>query len=113
MAAFTIIDDSVPAGRYRARFLGVKPIENQFGPGLKFGFQIIEGKSADAVVTRICSGRPTIRNSTGKLLAGLAGQQPAAGMQIDPEEHKHCEYWITVASAREGGVRVEGIEPVR
>lgn len=112
MAVIKLIDESVPVGKHKAKFLGVKPHESQYGKALRFGWQVIGGEHNGAVATRICNTKATTKNATGRILAGLAGREPSANLEVDPDGLVGREYWIEVAEVQSGGTRVESLSPV-
>ena len=59
----------------------------EFGGGLKFELEIIDGKYAGKSVFRTTGDKPTPRNVAGKVLAALAGAKPSDGLAIDADDY--------------------------
>ena len=64
-----------PAGFYRGKFLTVDTTEHEeYGQGLKFVFEVIEGDHKGEQATRITSSTPTPKNAAGRMLSGITGE---------------------------------------
>jgi hypothetical protein len=103
----------VPAGFYRARFLGVDPTEHEeYGAGLKFVFEVVEGPHKGESATRITSTQPTPKNACGRMLAGITGEPLAPGAKIDLGPFVGKEYLLQVEGVANGnGTRVATAMP--
>ena len=73
----TVKAGGVPPGSYIAKFLGVEPKESQFGPGLTWTFEVVNGPQASCKATAMTQTTPTPGNGCGRLLAGVLGKMPA------------------------------------
>jgi hypothetical protein len=103
--------DSVPPGIYKAAFVGVEPTTHaDYGEGLRFDWKVTGGEHAGKIVSRTCKPQPTASNVTGKLIAGLRGEQLRAGERVSLANHIGREYTIVVATAANGtSSRVESV----
>jgi hypothetical protein len=112
MNKLTIKAAGVPAGMYRARFVGVEPTNHaEYGPGLRFQFEVATGPAAGRKVSRVTSAVPTVRNAAGKMLSGLAGRPLKPDEDIDLTEFVDEDFQITVEEVQGGGSRVVAVFP--
>jgi len=104
------IQSTIAAGTYLARFLGVEDTNHvEYGPGVRFVFEILEGLAAGRRVSRVTSTRPTPHNSAGRILAGLVGRHLAGGELVDVDVYVGMTYRIDVESTAAGVTRVEAV----
>jgi hypothetical protein len=109
---FTLKSSDVPPGVYAAKFVGVERTTHpEFGGGLKFEFEITEGKYVGKSTCRTTSDKPTPRNIAGKVLAALAGAKAADGLSIDTDALRGREYQVVVGETDSGFTRVNEILP--
>jgi hypothetical protein len=105
----------VPAGTHRGRFLGV--VENnhpEYGPGLKWRFEITEGPCAGKETSRSTGKFPGRSNACGRIVAGLAGGSidlGRPGTQINPDQWIGKEYVLLVEQGAGKGTRVGSVMP--
>jgi hypothetical protein len=105
---FTIKSTDCPVGVYTARFNGVEEMTHpEYGPGLRFDFEISEGPHKGKRTCRITSADPTPRNVAGRILADLAGVAPSNGLSINLDDCVGREYTIVVREGESGRTRVE------
>lgn len=110
---FTIKSSDVPAGVYKARFVGVERTTHaEYGGGLRFEWQIVDGKYTGTSTYRTTGDKPTPRNSAGKVLAALVGAKAADGLTIDPDSCIGRHYTVVVGETESGFTRVNEILPV-
>lgn len=99
----------VPAGSYLAKFLGVEPTEaGQYGPGIKWSFEVITGRYAASKVCRTTGVFPTQKNSCGKMLMGISGKANE-GEEIDLADYVGKTYLIVLVQRPEGGTSLESV----
>ena len=103
--------DGVPPGIYKAYFAGVeRTLHAEYGEGLRFDWKIASGEHAGKTVSRTCKPQPTAMNNTGKLIAGLRGEQLRAGEKLSLASYISREYTIVVGFGQNGtSTRVESI----
>lgn len=103
--------DSVPPGIYKATFLGVeRTLHPEYGEGLRFDWKVAGGEHAGKTVSRTCKPTPTASNQTGKLIAGLRGEQLRSGEKLSLAGHIGREYTVVVGTAANGtSARVESV----
>ena len=103
--------DAVPPGVYKASFAGVeRTLHTEYGEGLRFDWKIASGEHAGKTVSRTCRPQPTATNNTGKLIAGLRGEQLRAGEKLSLAIYIGREDTIVVGLGANGtSTRVESI----
>jgi len=103
--------NSVPPGIYKAIFVGVERTTHaEYGEGLRFDWKVNVGEHSGKTVARTCKPQPTASNVTGKLIAGLRGEQLRAGEKLSLANCVGREYTIVVATAANGtSTRVESV----
>jgi hypothetical protein len=112
--SFVLKSSDVPAGVYNAKFIGVERTTHaEFGGGLKFSFEIADGKYAGKTTTRTTGDKPTPRNVAGKVLAAIAGAKPSDGLSIDADEFIGKAYQVVVGETESGFTRVNEILPAK
>ena len=101
--------DGVPAGVYKASCVE-RTLHPEFGEGLRFDFKVASGEHAGKTVSRTCRPQPTAINVTGKLIAGLRGEQLRAGEKLSLASCIGREYTIVVGVGANGtSTRVESL----
>ncbi len=106
---------SLPIGSYVCEFVGVKAFcHSDFGPGLRWEFQVIAGRYKGLKTSRVTKDVPTPNNSAGRFLAALAGTTPTEDMDIDEENFIGNLYRVEVAASPGslGSTRVETFVPL-
>lgn len=105
----TLSSGSVPPASYHAKFVGVESAEaNQFGPGLRWVFEISGGAHAGTRVSRTTGAVPTLKNACGKLLMSVSGRN-TVGETVDVSVFAGKVYLIIVAQRPEGGTSLESV----
>jgi hypothetical protein len=99
----------VPVGSYVAPFKGVETTTNEYGDGLRWWFEIPAGPHAGCKVGRITANRPTLKNSCGKMLAGITGKQLATDLEVDLTAYIGKMYLLIVAEGKNGGTYVDAV----
>ena len=111
MRKFTLKPGGPPPGTYRARLGSVRDTMHlEFGAGMRFEFEIIEGAQTGDKVSRITGILPTPANAAGRMLSGLAGKL-ALHEEVDISDFVGREYLIVVEEVREGVTRVASVSP--
>jgi hypothetical protein len=103
--------EAIPPGQYLAKFVGVEETEHaEFGPGLAWKFQILEGPEHGRTVSRVTAPEPTEKNSCGKMIRALAGSRKVT--EVDSDEFVGQHYQILVGENAAGtSTRVESALP--
>ena len=97
-------------GSYLADFDGVEPtMHEQFGPGLRWRFRVVDGPQSGSIASRVTGQRPTPGSGCGMTLAALLGRPLVANEEIDVESLIGRRYMITVAPTSKGYGRVQAI----
>jgi hypothetical protein len=111
---FIIKSTDCPAGVYKAQFKGVEEMSHpEYGPGLRFDFEIADEPNKGRRACRITSHDPTPRNAAGRMLCDLAGITPANGVSVDPADFVGRAYTIVVRESESGRTRVESVCPLK
>lgn len=110
---FTIKSKDCPAGIHRARFNGAENTTHaEYGDGLKFEFEVIDGEHKGMRACRYTSADPTPRNAAGRLMADLYGAKPTNGLAVDLDQCIGKQYMIVVREGEGGRTRVESCDLV-
>lgn len=97
----------VPAGNYQCRFKGIEAVtHDQYGPGLRWNFEIVSGPLAGQVASRTTSPTPTPRNGAGKLLSGVIGGPLAVDSEVDLSQFVGRNYLVVVEQVASGGTAI-------
>lgn len=108
---FVIKSKDCPAGIHRARFNGAGATTHaEFGDGLRFEFEVIEGEHKGMRACRYTSADPTPRNAAGRMMADLAGVKVANGVSVDLDACIGRQYMIVVREGEGGRTRVESCD---
>jgi hypothetical protein len=108
---YTIQSTDAPAGIHKAKFVGAEPTTHaEYGDGLKFCWEIIDGEHKGVQAFRYTSAKPTTRNAAGRIMADLAGRKPENGLSIDLDQCVGQEYMIVVREGEGGRTRVESAD---
>ena len=103
---------TVPAGIFKMAFQTVEPTSHdEFGPGLKFCFEVIDGEHAGEQATRITSDKPSPKNSAGRMITGIVGRSISPGENIDLAFYVGKKYLVQVEDAKGGGTRIATVMP--
>lgn len=107
----TLSNGSVPPNTYNAKFVGVEATEaNQYGPGLRWVFEITGGSHTGTKMSRMTGAVPTLKNGCGKLLMALSGRT-TVGETIDLTQFVGKSYLIIVVQRPEGGTFIDSVCP--
>ena len=99
----------VPAGSYHAKFTGIEAVNNEFGDGLRWNFEIVSGAFAGRMVSRTTAKGPTTRNSCGKLLSGITGKPLIVDSEFELANFKGLPYLVVVTEGQTGSTRVDAV----
>jgi hypothetical protein len=101
----------VPVGSYLATFLGVKErTHEEYGPGLEWMFSVDSEPHRGKRVSRTTAPEPTMKNSCGKMVLGLAGGAVPVGADFDPDMYVGRTYHVSVeANSTGSGTRVAAV----
>jgi hypothetical protein len=99
----------VPVGSYHARFTGVEAVNNEFGDGLRWNFEITAGTNAGRIVSRTTAKTPTPRNTCGKLLSGITGKPLTIGGEFELAAFAGRPYLVVVTEGQTGSTRVDAV----
>ena len=110
---FTMEAGGIPAGVYRAKFVGAERFEEnveKYGVGVKLRFQVLEGEHAGSEVSRICSMKMTNGSALGKLAVGINCGPLATGQSIDFGQHVGVTGVVVAEATANGGSRVASFQ---
>ena len=99
----------VPAGSYIALFESVETTTNDLGNCLKWWFEVQSGAHTGAKVGCITACRPTLKNSSGKMLSGIVGKPLANDMEVDLDAYFGRSFLIIVVNGKNGGSYVDAV----
>lgn len=99
----------VPVGSYSATFTNLEPVDNEFGPGLRWQFEISAGQYKGLCVSRTTSNKPTVKNTCGRMLGAIAGKPLSIGLEFDVGVFLGKPYLVVVAEGTTGSTRVEAV----
>jgi hypothetical protein len=104
----------VPAGIYKARFVNVKENQHEeYGPGLEWQFEVIEGAFAGKLSSRTTAPEPTLKNSCGRMLQALSRGKYVPGQEVDIDPFVGQAFQIVVEQNSSGsGTRVGSVLPL-
>lgn len=103
-----------PEGQYLARFTGANPTTGQFGDGIEWQFEIVEGPYKGKVCSRTTALAPTLKNSCGKMLSRIVGRALRQDESADVAEFVGRLYQIEVGPKQSGsGTRVSNVMQAR
>lgn len=100
----------LPVGSYLGKFLGVEPVNNDYGAGLCWRWEITAGPHAGQKVSRITGADPSPKNTCGRILAGLTGKALSAGDEFEPGGYVGKVYILVVTQGQRGGSKVESLD---
>jgi acyl-homoserine lactone acylase PvdQ len=99
----------VPAGSYHAIFKNAEAVTNDYGPGLRWIFEVVGGPHAGQTASRTTTQSPTTQNSCGKLLSGITGKPLSIGVEFELSAYIGKAYLIVVGEGKTGATRVEAV----
>jgi hypothetical protein len=99
----------VPAGSYLAKFVGVEATNNEYGDGLRWVFEVVNGPNKGAKTSRITSQAPTPKNACGKMLGGITGKTLTPGEDINLDSFIGKTYLVMVINTDGGGTRIDSV----
>lgn len=75
--------EGLPIGSYAAKFSAVEPFENEYGPGVKLIFEVLQGEHQGQTSSRICSAKLSPKSNLYKFLQAFKGGKLEPGEQVD------------------------------
>ena len=97
-----------PPGTYTATFAGVEETTHeQWGPGLKWTFEIVAGPHRGIKAHRTTGLTATAKNGCGLMLKAVIGRPLVLGEVHDCDQFIGEAYMIMVAETPSGSTRVE------
>lgn len=104
---FTMQDTTgVPTGGYAAEFVGAEAFENEYGPGVKLKWKILEGEHAGTETTRIVSQKLSPKSNLYRFVKSFEGSDIAAGKEVDLQSYAGTKGMIVVEETDSGATRV-------
>ncbi len=108
----TVKKPGIPVGHYLAVFLRIDAVDNQYGPALRWVFEIAAGPYISKEISRFTRTEFTTANAAGKMLNGIVGREVEADEQIDLSDYFGKPYQIEVKESPKGeSTRVERCYP--
>jgi hypothetical protein len=104
---FTMTDTTgVPAGGYAAEFLGAEAFENEFGPGVRLKWKVLDGEHGGAEASRIVSQKLSPKSNLYRFVKSLKGDDITAGEEVDLQSYAGTRGMIVVEETDSGATRV-------
>lgn len=94
--------EGLPVGSYAARFTAAEPFENEYGPGVKLVFEVLQGEHQGQTASRICSVKLSPKSNLYKFLQAFKGGKLEPGEQIDLNTFIGCT-GVMIIEATDGG----------
>ncbi|MCR9197315.1 MAG: hypothetical protein NXI04_01605 [Planctomycetaceae bacterium] len=99
-------NSGVPAGGYPAEFIGAEAFENDYGPGVRLKWRVLEGDHTGTETSRIVSQKLSPKSNLCKFVKSLKGADIEAGEQIDLMAYAGTRGLIVVEETESGSTRV-------
>ena len=106
---FVMKAGGIPAGNYRARFVGAEAYnENveKYGQGVLLKWQVLDGEQAGNDASRICSAKLTPKTALGKFAVALKGGAIETGERFSFAAYVGATGSLLVEATENGGSRV-------
>lgn len=104
---FTVSDAAgVPVGGHAAEYVGAEDFENDFGPGVKLKWKILEGPYQNSEATRIVSQKLSPKSNLYRFVKSLKGADLSAGEEVDLQSYVGTQGMIVVEETDSGATRV-------
>ena len=103
--------ESVPVGGYRTKFLRVEEAEGspQYGPALRWCFEITDGTMVGKLATALTGQRFTAKTNAGKLLSQLQGKPLEKGQTVDLSQFVGQVFAANVVETESGSTKVDSV----
>ena len=75
--------EGLPIGSYACEFTDAEPFENDYGPGVKLIFTVLQGDFQGQKSSRICSTKLSPKSNLYKFLQAFRGAKLEAGQEVD------------------------------
>lgn len=101
--------ESVPVGGYRTKFLRLEEAEGspQYGPALRWCFEIVEGPLTGKLATALTGQRFTAKSNAGKLLSQLQGKPLENGQTVELSQFVGAAFFVNVVATESGSTKVD------
>lgn len=108
MSTYEIKDLDVPEGNYVGDFVGCEEVTHEeYGLGLRFEWQVTEGRHKGKSCYRTTSPEPTTKNACGAVMSALAGVSQSGGERVSLDDCIGRSYLLIVKKSPSGkGTRV-------
>jgi hypothetical protein len=106
---FTMQSGGLPAGSYRAEFVGAEPYNDnadKYGQGVSLKWRVLEGQHAGNEVTRICSMKLTPKTALGKFAVAMKGGAIQTGERFSFASYIGVRGSLLVEATDNNGSRV-------
>lgn len=105
-------NETVPEGAYVATFKDVQKTHHaEFGDGVMFLFEVAHGEWKGQTTARICKPMPSRTNATGKMIAGITGNNWQPGEKINLRPFLNQYYNVLVEPTQGGKTRIDRVYP--
>ncbi|MBL8794290.1 MAG: hypothetical protein JNM56_10315 [Planctomycetia bacterium] len=112
MRTITVREAGAPPGEYLAQLVAITDTSHvEYGPGLRFEFEILTGEYVGRRVSRVTCAQSTRLNNLGRMLAGLLGRPLMKDEDVDLDQFIGRDYTVTVEKTETGSTRVATVQP--
>lgn len=98
--------EGLPLGSYAAKFSAAEPFENDFGPGVRLVFEVLQGEHQGRKSSRICSQKLSSKSNLFKFVQSLKGSKLEPGEQVDLADYIGASGMMIVEQTDSGASRV-------
>ena len=98
--------EGLPIGSYAAKFTSAEPFENEYGPGVKLIFEVLQGDHQGQTSSRICSVKLSPKSNLFKFLQAFKGGKLEPGEQVDLLSFVGQQGMMIVEATEGGSTRV-------
>lgn len=104
---FTVAENTgLPVGGYTAEFTGAEAFENDYGPGVRLKWKVLEGEHAGTETSRIVSQSLSPKSNLYGFVKGLKGADISTGEVIDLQSYRGVTGMIAMEESNSGAMRV-------
>jgi hypothetical protein len=106
--------DVLDTGIYRARVNSIEADEGQFGPQVKFEFEILDEPYADRTLVGWCSAKFSVRTKLFKWTRGILGRRIQVDERFDSDKlvGRECRLSVTIKIRADDGTEFNKIDEV-
>jgi hypothetical protein len=96
----------VPVGGYRAEYIVAETFENEYGPGVRLKWKVLDGEHTGSETSRIVSQKLSPKSNLYKFVKALKGGDIEAGEEVDLQSFAGTKGMIVVEETESKATRV-------